>query len=200
MPPILYTFRRCPYAIRARMAIHVSEVSICSREVLLRDKPDAMLEVSPKGTVPVLVLKSGEVIDESLEIMRWALAQHDPKGLLHAADESLIRINDQQFKPLLDRYKYPGSYPNDAPMDAMKATHEILADWNDRIARGGFLLGSRESLSDLAIFPFVRQFAHVDRAAFAALELVSLRSWLDGYLASASFASVMDKRPIWQPE
>ena len=80
------------------MAIHVSEVSICSREVLLRDKPDAMLEVSPKGTVPVLVLKSGEVIDESLEIMRWALAQHDPKGLLHAADESLIRINDQQFK------------------------------------------------------------------------------------------------------
>lgn len=195
--PILYTFRRCPYAIRARLALVASGVELEYREVVLRDKPAAMLEASPKGTVPVLVLPDGEVIDESLEIMHWALAENDPEGWLRSPRLDLIEQNDQQFKPLLDRYKYPNRFPGADAVGAWEGAVEILGSW-DRLVAPAWLCGERPGLADFSVFPFVRQFAHVDRAAFAGAGLPALANWLERHLRSERFAAVMGKRPVWQ--
>ncbi len=196
--PILYSFRRCPYAMRARLALAISETPCELREVKLSHKPEAMLAASPKGTVPVLVLPSGRVIDQSIDIMRWALAQHDPENWLDRDDRELLHANDSAFKHHLDRYKYPerfGSDPDQHQNEALIFLHELDA----RIARAGQLCGPKRGLTDLAMAPFVRQFAAVDREWFDEQPLPHLKLWLEHHLASDLFATIMVRHAPWTP-
>ncbi len=196
--PILYSFRRCPYAIRARLALAVSGTAVEHREVKLRDKPAEMLAASPKGTVPVLVLPDGRVIDESLEIMRWALARNDPEGWLAGDDAALIAANDGAFKGHLDRYKYPDRYAADG-VDHRAAGLATLQGLERRLGAQPYLGGDRFGLADAAILPFVRQFAAVDREWFAAQDLPRVQGWLATFVASPLFERVMVAREVWQP-
>ncbi len=195
--PILYSFRRCPYAIRARLALAVSGIAVEHREVKLRDKPAAMLAASPKGTVPVLVLPDGAVIDESLDIMRWALARSDPEEWLSGDDPALIATNDGAFKHHLDRYKYPDRYPADG-VDHRAAALAILHGLEARLGEHAYLSGARFGLTDAAILPFVRQFAAVDREWFDVQDLARVQGWLEAGLGSALFARVMVVREPWR--
>jgi len=203
--PVLYTFRRCPYAMRARLALSAARQDIRVREVVLRDKPAAMLEASPKGTVPVLVLASGEVIDESLDVMRWALAEADPEGWLDAdaaETDALIAQNDGQFKRALDRYKYPNRYEDEGadPVANREAGLAILNGLSERIAaHGGQLFGTAPTLADMAIFPFVRQFAHTDMEWWDSAAPGPVKTWLAGHKDSARFRAIMKKYPQWAP-
>lgn len=194
---ILYSFRRCPYAMRARMALIVSGLSIELREVVLRDKPAAMLALSSKGTVPVLALPDGRVIDESLDIMRWALARHDPEGWRAGDDAALIDRNDGPFKHHLDRYKYPSRHGSD-PLAHRAAALEILAVLEERLGKCDFLAGPDRTLADVAIFPFVRQFAGVEPDWFAAQPLPRVRAWLGQLTGSELFARAMIRVPAWR--
>jgi len=195
--PILYSFRRCPYAMRARMALWVAGMIVELREVKLAAKPPELIAASPKGTVPVLVTPGGKVIDQSLEIMRWALAQHDPEGWLAGDDAALIATNDSPFKHHLDRAKYPTRYEADG-MDHRAAALALLLPLEARLERHAQLCGPRPSLTDIALFPFIRQFAHSDPAWFAAQPLPRLAAWLEGHIASDLFAAVMPKFAPWQ--
>jgi glutathione S-transferase len=194
--PILYSFRRCPYAMRARLALAVSETSCELREVRISAKPQAMLAASPKGTVPVLVLPDGQVIDESLDIMRWALANCDPEGWLTRDDPALIARNDGPFKHDLDRYKYPERHGDDA-LDHRARGLAFLREIDGRLADAGQLCGSARGLADAAIMPFVRQFAAVDRLWFDTQPLPHLKLWLAGHLASGLFDAVMMRVAPW---
>lgn len=195
--PILYSFRRCPYAIRARLALAVSGIAVEHREVKLRDKPAAMLAASLKGTVPVLVLPDGAVIDESLDIMRWALVRNDPEDWLSGDEPSLIATNDGAFKHHLDRYKYPDRYPADG-VDHRAAALAILHGLEARLGEHAYLSGARFGLTDAAILPFVRQFAAVDREWFDVQDLARVQGWLEAGLGSALFARVMVVREPWR--
>ena len=196
---VLYSFRRCPYAMRARMALAYSGVPLSIVEVSLKAKPAEMLAASPKGTVPVLVCADGRVIEQSLEIMHWALGQHDPDHWLQADHMGLIEANDSVFKVLLDRYKYAIRYP-EQPMEHYRARGvEYLQGLEQRLERHPFLAGEALSLADVALAPFVRQFAHVDREWFAQAPLPHLNAWLERFLASELFVSVMAKSPSPQP-
>ena len=195
--PILYSFRRCPYAMRARMALLVSGTSYEHREVVLRDKPAAMLAASPKGTVPVLVLTDGAVIDESVDIMRWALAEGDPEDWLARGDAALVAEFDGAFKHHLDRYKYAGRYGVD-PLAHRAAGLAMLAERLDvRLAEQDYLDGARRGFGDVAIFPFVRQFAGVDPAWFGGHAPRRVRDWLAGLVESDLFARAMIKVAPW---
>ncbi|UST67143.1 glutathione S-transferase [Pseudomonas moraviensis] len=195
----LYSFRRCPYAMRARMALRYANVPVEIVEVSLKDKPAQMLALSPKGTVPVLDA-DGVVIDESLQIMRWALAQNDPDDWLLAGDsfaalwmEKLIQGNDQIFKTALNRYKYAERYP-EQPMEAYRAEGGLFLQKLDELLEGReYLLADHQSLADIALLPFVRQFAHVDREWFAQTPYVRLQTWLQRFLESDLFTSIMKK-------
>jgi glutathione S-transferase len=191
----LYSFRRCPYAMRARMALRYSGVPVDIIEVSLKAKPAEMLAISPKGTVPVLDA-GGRVIDESLEIMRWALAQHDPQGWLLDGDSriaELIEANDQGFKVHLNRYKYAERYP-EQPMDVYRAEGALfLRRLDELLTDRDYLLTDHPSLADIALLPFVRQFAHVDREWFAQTPYVRLQAWLQRFLESELFTSIMKK-------
>jgi glutathione S-transferase len=195
--PILYSFRRCPYAMRARMAIAVSGVQVELREVVLRDKPTELIEASAKATVPVLAFPDGVVIDESLDIMRWALGQNNPESWLVGDAQDLIVQNDGPFKAALDRYKYPHRYElanGDAHRDEGLA---ILTQLNMRLCETAFLSGETRGITDLAIFPFIRQFAATDQAWFDAQTLPHIHRWLGGHLSSELFASIMHRYPQW---
>ncbi|ABC63768.1 glutathione S-transferase [Erythrobacter litoralis] len=195
--PILYSFRRCPYAMRARMALWIGGTTCELREVKLADKPAAMLEASPKGTVPILALHDGRVLDESLDIMRWALDQRDPEGWLAGDDTALVARNDGPFKHHLDRYKYSTRHDTD-PLEHRAAGLVSLQDLDARLEYQPQLCGPKRTLADIALFPFVRQFANHDRAWFDALDLPHLQSWLDGHLASDLFAAIMPKFAPWR--
>ncbi len=205
--PVVYSFRRCPYAIRARLALAASGVGYELREVSLKSKPPELLATSPKGTVPVLVLPSGQVIDESLDIMRWALAQNDPDGWLRPAISDMLALiagNDGDFKHTLDRYKYPNRYPLESGGDVKAfalAQRFQAASWlqtlEPRLSQG-WLFGTQASLADMAILPFIRQFAHTDAVWFAAQPWPQMQGWLARFEASALFASVMCKHPAYQ--
>ena len=194
--PVLYSFRRCPYAMRARMALIASEIAYEHREVVLRDKPAAMLAASPKGTVPVLVLPDGAVIDESIDIMRWALSQNDPEDWLARADTRLVMQFDADFKHHLDRYKYSGRYDVD-PFVHRAAGLAMLTDLGERLADRDHLGGGVRGFSDIAIVPFVRQFAGVDAAWFAEHAPLRVCEWLDGLVASPLFGQAMVKIARW---
>jgi glutathione S-transferase len=181
------------------MALLVSEVAFDLREIVLRDKPAEMLAVSPKGTVPVLVLPDGQVIDESLDIMRWTLAQNDPDDWLDGADEGFIAANDGPFKASLDRYKYPHRYDVD-PLEHREAAMSHLAALNTRLAHARFLHGPQAGLTDFALFPFIRQFAATDQPWFDQIELPYLRNWLNGMLANPLFVNAMVRHSRWVAE
>ena len=193
--PILYTFRRCPYAIRARLALAASQIPVLHHEVSLRDKPAAMLVISPKGTVPVLHLADGKVIEQSLDIMLWALGWQDPQGWLsgagwNAAAQGLVARNDGEFKANLDRYKYPER----DQLGHRQQGETFLQALEQQLAGQPWLAGECAGLVDMAILPFVRQFAHVDKDWFAGAPYPAVRAWLDGFLQSGLFVGVMEKR------
>jgi glutathione S-transferase len=195
---ILYSFRRCPYAMRARMAIAVSGVEVALREVVMREKPAEMLTASPKGTVPVLVLPDGQIIDESLDIMRWVLGENDPENWLAGEDQVLIAHNDGPFKAALDRYKYPHRYDI---VDAEPYRAEgmaFLTLLNDRLAGQSWLDGDKKGMSDIAIFPFIRQFAATDHIWFENQPLTNIKSWLNSLVTSPLFESTMKRFPQWR--
>ncbi len=202
---ILYSFRRCPYAMRARMGIASAGLTIELREVVLRDKPAAMLSLSPKGTVPVLALPGGSVIDESIDILKWALAQNDPENWLGpdpVRAEALISHNDGPFKAALDAYKYAerSGLGQAEKLAARREGLNTLTDLDKRLQmHGGQLMGANRSLADIAIFPFIRQFANTDREWFDAQTLPALQGWLDGHLDSTLFHSIMHKYEQWKP-
>jgi glutathione S-transferase len=204
--PILYSFRRCPYAMRARMALAVSKVEYEIREIELKSKPVAMLQASPKGTVPVLVLPSGRVIDESLDIMHWALGQNDPEYWLPQgevttkATNELITTNDGSFKFHLDRMKYANRYDGVEPTEHRSEAVKLLVPLEARLSAQAYLFGNMPTLGDIAIFPFVRQFAHADAVAFAALPYPALQGWLTKWEGSALFNTIMAKYPQWKPD
>ena len=192
---LLYSFRRCPYAMRARLALRYSGVAVQIVEVSLKAKPAEMLALSPKGTVPVLSV-GGRVIEESLEIMQWALAQHDPEDWLLQGDPrvlALIAENDGAFKHHLNRYKYAERYP-EQPMEHYRAEGEVFLQKLESLLAGReFLLADHLSLADMALAPFVRQFAHVDREWFASTPYQRLQAWLQGFLEAPLFIAVMAK-------
>ncbi|MEO9599136.1 glutathione S-transferase [Parasphingorhabdus sp.] len=198
--PVLYSFRRCPYAMRARMALLVSETPARLREVVLRDKPEEMIAASPKATVPVLVLPDGQVIDESLAVMHWALDRNDPANWLQGsvAETELIAEADGPFKDNLDRYKYPTRYENVDPLEHRAEGLAFLEKLNGLLRDSGQLMGTQPSLADHAIFPFVRQFANNDRGWFDALSLPALQKWLGDHLAAPLFVATMVKYPQWK--
>ena len=202
-PHYLYSFRRCPYAMRARLALYASGATIEIREIVLRDKPEHMLEISPKGTVPILQLADGKIIDESFEIMIYALGRQDPDEWLGIEEETtnfLIKRNDNEFKYALDHYKYPNRYPDEDCSNMFEHGAEILKDLNARIEQNGALVEDYNTLADYAIFPFIRQFRNVDQECFNALNLNALSSWLNAHLESALFQNIMEKYDPWKPE
>jgi glutathione S-transferase len=207
--PVLYSFRRCPYAMRTRMALQVSNQHCELREVVLRDKPTEMIQASPKATVPVLVNPDGTVLEESLEIMQWTLAKNDPQQWLVpergdlAEMLALIEQLDGAFKEHLDRYKYATRYTDENggdgvdPITHRDAAMTVLMDLNTRLDQQEWLFGNRMSLADVCIAPFVRQFANTDRAWFDAQPCKPLQNWLNRFLESALFSAVMKKYKPW---
>jgi glutathione S-transferase len=182
--------------MRARMAIAVSGLKVEIREVVLRDKPPELLEISPKATVPVLV--DGErILDESLDIMHWALRQNDPDNWLEHIDEDLIAANDGPFKHQLDRYKYPGRYDLQDGSHHRDAALVHLRALNDKLRFNGYLVSKHPSFTDMALFPFVRQFGATDQSWFDALPLPELHRWLDNLVTSPLFATIMKRYPQW---
>ena len=202
--PLLYSFRRCPYAMRARLGLTAANIKVELREIVLRNKPAHMLELSPKGTVPVLWLKDGTVIDESLDIAKWALNQNDPLNLRRPETatkqemQALITENDGPFKHHLDRTKYGTRYPDENPQDHRDQASLLLMKLEERLKSQSHLCGNQLSLADITIAPFVRQFANTDRAWFDAQALPHLHKWLEGHLNSALFASIMPKFTPWK--
>ncbi len=201
--PILYSFRRCPYAIRARMALRVAEIAIEHREISLKNKPPEMIDASPKGTVPVLLLPDGTVLDESLEIIFWALSQNDPHHWLDTDPLTLekalhlIKINDSDFKYHLDRYKYSVRYPQYTRNEYRHHGECFLKQLECLLQNRTYLLGNQPSLADIAVLPFIRQFALVDMAWFEQAGYGKLVIWLNTLLDSVWFTDVMQKQTPW---
>jgi len=200
--PLLYSFRRCPYAIRARLALAQAGVAVRTVEVDLKHKPPGLLAVSPRATVPVLVLPAGQVLTESLDIMRWALAQHDRAGWLQSPqperDEFLIKTNDTAFKNWLDRYKYAERHPDQSREHyRQQAVDVLIAPLEEALSHAGPWLGAaRPVMADASIFPFVRQFAAVEPAWWASSQFTATQVWLQSWLASDLFLGVMRKQPV----
>ena len=202
--PVLYSFRRCPYAMRARLALQVSGMAYEHREVVLKSKPASMLALSPKGTVPVLWLPDeARVVDQSLEIMLWALAQNDPMHWLPQGDalaQALqdIAFNDGPFKQHLDRYKYPQRSGLASGVSDRDLGAQWLVQLDARLQQQAFLSGTHWGLTDTALAPFVRQFAHTNPAWFAAQPWPRLIDWLTVFESSEAFAQIMTKHAAWQ--
>ncbi|WP_201503584.1 glutathione S-transferase [Psychrobacter aestuarii] len=197
----LYSFRRCPYAMRARLGILFAELSVALREITLKNKPEQMLAISPKGTVPVLQLADGTIIEESVEIMMWALEQNDPHGLLtHAPEEAaaLIAQNDKEFKHWLDRYKYADRHPEMSQSDYRERGEIFIQKLEALLADNNYLLGADISAADIGVMPFVRQFAHVDREVFYGLPYPNVQRWLTAWLEHPLFIVAMKKYQPWQ--
>jgi glutathione S-transferase len=194
--PILYSFRRCPYAMRARMALLVSGTVCELREVKLSDKPAELIALSPKATVPVLLAPGAKIVDQSFDIMHWALTVNDPENWLASVDDPLIAANDGPFKFHLDRYKYPDRHQSD-PLEHRALAVGILQTLEARLQSSDNLCGPLRSFADMATMPFVRQFANTDRAFFDAQELPRVQHWLASHIASALFETTMTSYPRW---
>ena len=202
--PVLYSFRRCPYAMRARLALAVSGQACELREVVLRAKPAELITASAKASVPVLVLPSGEVIEQSLDIMRWALQRDDPARWLSvkpeqaAQEQALIDDCETSFKHHLDRYKDPGRYVDVKALQHRAAAADWLSQLERHLTPEGWLFGPSASLADMAIAPFVRQFAQADPLWFEQQDWPALQAWLNRIVSSALFEGVMHKYPAWE--
>ena len=200
--PILYSFRRCPYAMRARMAIHISDQRCELREVLLRDKPPSMLQYSAKGTVPVLILQDGKVIDESLDVIDWALNLNDPDDWQRSKDKEktkeLIKINDGEFKYHLDRYKYSKRYDNEDPEFHRKKCLKFIESINNELNNSEYIFDDNISYADIVLLPFIRQFRIADIEWFDSLPYDNLKKWLSSFLDSSLLNSIMKKYDLWK--
>lgn len=200
--PILYSFRRCPYAMRARMAIHISQQKCEIREVLLKDKPPSMMECSAKGTVPVLVLQSGKVIDESLDVIDWALNLNDPYNWKRSKDlgktKELIKINDGDFKFHLDRYKYSKRYENEDPNFHREKCLTFIKMINEELKDSKYIYDNEISYIDISLLPFIRQFRIADNDWFDELPYENVKSWLSNFIDSKLLKSVMPKYDLWK--
>lgn len=202
MLPILYSYRRCPYAMRARMALKLAEIEMEIREISLREKPTHLLQVSPKASVPVLVLPDGSVIEESIEIMLFALKSHALGTNIHAASSALITENDNDFKRALDAYKYPERNKNKTQFEHRADGEMFLQQLENLLLQNTYLFEATPTFADYAIFPFVRQFAAVDTVWFDGFNQDSanypkLRAWLKSLVESDLFKSVMEKQPTY---
>lgn len=215
--PVLYSLRNCPYAMRARIAIFKSKQAVLLRDVVLTNKPQEMLIASPKGTVPVLVLANGTVIDESLAVMLWTLTETDPDNLMHSdvdgsindkADSvlaemlTLIDEFDHDFKACLDKYKCAKRYQRgnslEDSIEQCRAACEVyIQQLEHRLTEHAFLMSDKESLADIALLPFIRQFAKVERQWYLQSPYSKVRQWLNHYLQSPMFTKVMAKYPLW---
>lgn len=200
----LYSFRRCPYAMRARLGLLFAQLPVELREIVLKNKPPQMLAISPKGTVPVLQLTNGTVIEESRDIMMWALAQNDPQGLLDTVvlsqANALIAQNDNEFKHWLDRYKYADRHPEMTQTEYRQRGEVFLQVLENLLTKNRYLLGDSVTIADIGIMPFVRQFAHVDRDVFYSLPYPKLQQWLQNWLDHPLFLQAMVKFQPWQEE
>jgi glutathione S-transferase len=206
--PILYSLRNCPYAMRARIGIHKAQLQIDLREVNLKQKPVEMLAASAKGTVPSLVLDNEQqpptVIDESLDVMLWALTNNDPDNLLHSHDQSalprmvkLIAQFDNEFKTCLNAYKAAKRYREDNVIECRQACEVFIQELENRLIESSFLMSAQESLADIALVPFIRQFAKVERQWYLQAPYPRVRQWLNFYLQSGMFTRVMAKHEFW---
>lgn len=202
---ILYSFRRCPYAMRARLAIANSRIQLELREIELKNKPQQLIELSPKATVPVLLTAENSVIDESLDIMKWALNQRDPDNWYQSLTESqqqlsqqLIAQNDGEFKYFLDRYKYADRYPEHTQDYYRQQAEKTLITLEQQLQQNGYLICDRITYADMAILPFIRQFAFADKAWFDQSPYPLLQKWLNDFIESELFNSIMTKYPAWQ--
>lgn len=202
--PVLYSLQHCPYAMRARMGIWLSGQLVMLRAVVTKNKPEEMLVASAKGTVPVLVLDDGRVIDESLDIMLWALNESDPRNLLYAHDKNtlpamleLITLNDEQFKPCLENYKFARRKHDTSEIDYRSQCEVFVAQFELTLSRQKYFMGDTPSLADYALLPFIRQFARVDRQWYLQSPYPNLRSWLNNHLQTPIFTKVMAKFPLW---
>jgi glutathione S-transferase len=197
MLPILYSYRRCPYAMRARMALKLAGIEVEIREISLRDKPAHMLQVSAKATVPVLILTDGTVIDESIEVMLFAFKKHALGTNIHGVCRALILENDTEFKKNLDGYKYPERFPENTQLEHRQRGEVFLQKLENLLQQNNYLFASTPSVADYAIFPFVRQFASVDSAWFEHSDYPKLRAWLNVWINSELFRSIMTKNPTF---
>jgi glutathione S-transferase len=206
--PILYSLRNCPYAMRARIAIYYAKQKVALRDLVLSDKPDEMLAVSPKGTVPVLVTEleadNPIIIEESLEVMLWALNGSDPDNLLHSekAEQlsemlSLITIFDDEFKKCFDKYQCAKRYHEDSLVQDRQACEKYIAQLEFRLQKHDYLFSESMSLADIALVPFIRKFSKVERQWYLQSPYPKLRAWLNRYLQSRMFSKVMTKYPLW---
>ena len=200
--PRLYSFRRCPYAMRARLGLLFAGLQVELREITLKNKPPQMLAISPKGTVPVLQLLDGTVIEESREIMTWALTQQDTQGLLAAQTlpqaNALIDKNDNEFKYWLDRYKYADRHLDMSQAEYRQRGEVFLQMLEELLIKNSYLLGESITIADIGIMPFVRQFAHVNRKVFYDLPYPNLQRWLQDWLNHPLFLQAMTKFAPWQ--
>lgn len=206
--PILYSLRNCPFAMRARIAIYRSQLPIELREVNLKNKPERMIEASPKATVPTLVLTSNHVIDESLDVMLWALKESDPDDLFQSITLgapaqrqqnilSLINLFDAEFKGHLEQYKCAKRYHETNLEACRKTCEQYIQNLEERLSSHTFLIDDNESLADIALLPFIRQFAKVERQWYLTSPYPLVKKWLNQYLQSAMFTKVMAKYPLW---
>ena len=198
--PILYSFRRCPYAMRARMALVASGAEVMLREVLLKDKPAELLAASPKATVPVLVLSDGRVVEESLDVMQWALEYRDPLNWLEgeALESDWISACDGDFKHWLDRYKYSERYPEHTAEDYRQKAETFVQKLEDWLSVSDWVGGDAANAVDVALFPFIRQFVGVDPSWWQQAPYPKVRLWLENWLNSALFSAIMAKYPRWE--
>jgi len=190
--------------MRARMAIFKSSQTVLLRDLVLSNKPEEMMQASPKGTVPVLVLDNGTVVEESLDVMLWALHESDPRDLLHSIDESILSemlklINefDNEFKTHLEQYRCAKRYREDNIEECRVACEHYLQIIEQRLSKHEFLMSDKESLADIALLPFIRQFARVERQWYLQSPYPKVRQWLNNYLQSVMFSKVMAKHPLW---
>ncbi|QUM75609.1 glutathione S-transferase [Moritella sp. 24] len=202
--PILYSLQNCPYAMRARLGLLLAQQTVILRAVLMKNKPEEMLAVSPKATVPVLVLNNDTIIDESLDIMIWALHQHDPLNLLHSENPSaypamlsLISTHDTVFTASLSQYKYAVRYHEGNEVELRTQCANYATTLDARLSKHKYLMGDNVSLADYAILPLIRQFARVDRKWYRQAPFPHLKNWLNNHLQDQRFAKAMTKYPEW---
>ncbi len=202
--PILYSLRNCPYAMRARIAIFKAKQTVLLRDIVLSNKPEEMIVASPKATVPVVVLSNGKVLEESLDVMLWALNETDPDNLLCSQSETalpemlkLIETFDHEFKTCLEQYKCAKRYRENNISECRDVCEQFIRTLEHRLKRHAFIMSDTESLADIALLPFIRQFARVERQWYLQSPYPKVRQWLNHYLQSPMFTKVMAKYPLW---
>lgn len=202
--PILYSLRRCPYAMRGRMGIALSKQQVLLREIVTKDKPSELLASSPKGTVPVLVLPDGQIIEQSLDVMNWALQQNDPQDLLRSSNPTLsqqvhqlIKVNDDEFIGHLEKYRASIRYRNIDTEQRRQACEGFISNLETLLTDQAYFFGETPSLADFAVMPFVSQFVRVEKKWFVQSEYQNVGRWLRAHLESKLYTQVMKQYPLW---